>query len=218
MRGGRRPGAWLWRWGPVALFAALVTVVSHQPALAPPGRLPDWLLHTGEFAVLAALTWRALRGRAAGARADTLGLALAGCVVFAALDEAHQSFVPGRDASLRDIAADTIGAALVFGVAMLVESARARRTARAGRDVEILIYGRKGCHLCDEAERDIREETAGYPVRISKVDVDVDAALRRSFGDQVPVVMIDGRKAFKLRVDRRRLRRHLDAVVRERPR
>ncbi len=70
--------------------------------------------HFLEYAVLAALAWRALRPLTA--RHATL---LAGIlsVLYAASDEWHQSFVLGRGPSLRDVAIDGLG--VVFGLAIL---------------------------------------------------------------------------------------------------
>ncbi len=42
-----------------------------------------------------------------------------------------------------------------------------------------------------------------------EVDVDSDAELRRKFNDEVPVVFIDGRKAFKYRMDEQEFLRRL---------
>src|SRR5262249_41114226 len=144
------------------------------------------------------------------AAAGWLG-ALAGCAAFGLIDELHQSFVPGRDASLHDAAADAVGAALALGVAALVHSRRPRREP----DMAITIYGRRDCHLCDEAERTVRDVVgpgAADGVTISKVDVDEAPDLGRIYGEQVPVIVLNGRKVFKLRVDPERLRRKIASL------
>lgn len=87
-------------------------------------RLPfiDKLVHFGLYAVLGALLARALReaGRLHG---RALALALAGAALFAAFDEWHQQFIPGRSADVRDWYADVVGASLVL---LLVASRTAR--------------------------------------------------------------------------------------------
>jgi VanZ family protein len=70
--------------------------------------------HVAEYAILAPLLWRALRSVAV-LRAKTIssfGLVLLGCVVFAASDEFHQTFVKSRTASVRDVLLDVAGALL----------------------------------------------------------------------------------------------------------
>jgi hypothetical protein len=48
----------------------------------------------------------------------------------------------------------------------------------------------------------------GY--RWSEIDVDSDEQLRRKFNDEVPVVFIDGHKAFKYRMNEREFLQRLD--------
>lgn len=65
--------------------------------------------HFGAYAVLSVLLWWTLEAGNLTAR-RRFALALAGAVAYGLTDEWHQSFVPGRDASLLDIAVDGIGA------------------------------------------------------------------------------------------------------------
>jgi glutaredoxin len=61
---------------------------------------------------------------------------------------------------------------------------------------QVVVYSRKGCHLCE-----IVKETL--------FDVESDDELRRQFTDEVPVVFIDGHKAFKYHMDEREFLRKL---------
>jgi len=70
----------------------------------------------------------------------------------------------------------------------------------------VLLIGRRGCHLCDEARDVVRRVTAEQGASFAEVDVDTDAELRRTYSDQVPVVMVDGRQHDFWRVDEQRLR------------
>jgi VanZ family protein len=92
-------------------MAALFTASSGPGVDLPPGQNWDKVLHAGAFGVLALLaTWALARGRV---RAATSRVLLAGClitVLYGATDEYHQSFVPGRDASVYDLLADALGA------------------------------------------------------------------------------------------------------------
>jgi len=77
----------------------------------------------------------------------------------------------------------------------------------AGR--EVVVYSRKGCHLCEIVKESLSklQRRGGFTWR--EVDVDADDSLRRRFSDEVPVVFIDGRKAFKYRMDEREFLRKL---------
>ena len=71
------------------------------------------LAHASEYAVLAVLLYRAFVHTALKARrALSAGLVLLLCAAYAATDEFHQSFVPSRTASLRDVMIDICGAML----------------------------------------------------------------------------------------------------------
>lgn len=74
---------------------------------------------------------------------------------------------------------------------------------------QVVVYSRKGCHLCEIVKETLSklERRGGFTWR--EVDVDADDQLRRQFTDEVPVVFIDGHKAFKYRMDEREFLRKL---------
>jgi len=74
---------------------------------------------------------------------------------------------------------------------------------------KVVVYSRKGCHLCEIVKETLvkLERRGGF--HWQEIDVDSDDVLRRQFTDEVPVVFIDGRKAFKYRMDEREFLRKL---------
>ena len=75
-------------------------------------------------------------------------------------------------------------------------------------DDQVVVYTRPGCHLCEEAERLLREQ--GWPPTVINVDDPSNTDLRERFDSCVPVVQIVGVIRFRGRVDPvvlRRLRR-----------
>jgi VanZ family protein len=101
------------RWPVVLAWMALIFAGSSVPnEFAPSGpTLPlDKVAHFGEYSVLAFLLAGRMR-RHVGRRLTPLLLAacIAVSIAYGASDEFHQRFVPGRDASLYDLAADAIG-------------------------------------------------------------------------------------------------------------
>lgn len=74
---------------------------------------------------------------------------------------------------------------------------------------QVVVYSRKGCHLCEIVKETLvkLERRGGF--QWQEVDVDSDESLRRQFTDEVPVVFIDGRKAFKYRMDEQEFLRKL---------
>ncbi len=73
----------------------------------------------------------------------------------------------------------------------------------------VVVYSRKGCHLCELVKESLVKLSRRGGFTWTEVDVDTDAELRREFNDQVPVVFIDGRKAFKYHMDEQEFLRKL---------
>jgi glutaredoxin len=65
----------------------------------------------------------------------------------------------------------------------------------------VTLYTRAGCHLCDDAKAVIEAGRARAEFDYEEFDIDADPELRRLYNEEVPVITIDGRKAFKYRVD-----------------
>lgn len=74
---------------------------------------------------------------------------------------------------------------------------------------QVLLYTRKGCHLCEIVKESLVKLERRGLFQWQEVDVDANDQLRRQFTDEVPVVFIDGRKAFKYRMDEREFLRKL---------
>lgn len=66
---------------------------------------------------------------------------------------------------------------------------------------QVVVYSRKGCHLCEIVKETLTKLQRRGGFTWQDIDVDSDDQLRRQFTDEVPVVFIDGRKAFKYRMD-----------------
>lgn len=73
----------------------------------------------------------------------------------------------------------------------------------------VVVYSRKGCHLCEVVKESLVKLSRRGGFTWREIDVDGDAELRRQFSDEVPVVFIDGRKAFKYRMDEQEFLRKL---------
>jgi glutaredoxin len=76
----------------------------------------------------------------------------------------------------------------------------------------LTVYGKPGCHLCDDARVAVREVLAGRDVRLREVDVTLDPLLERRYGERIPVVALDGEVLFEYAVDPDGLRDRLDRV------
>ncbi|WP_062078392.1 glutaredoxin family protein [Demequina globuliformis] len=69
----------------------------------------------------------------------------------------------------------------------------------------VTLYSRPGCHLCDDARRLVEETCAKRGVTWTEVDISTDPALTSQYGEQIPVVTVDGAVVGFWRIDPDRL-------------
>jgi glutaredoxin len=75
---------------------------------------------------------------------------------------------------------------------------------------KITLYSRKDCCLCDDMKSVIADVALKIPIEVEVIDVDGADELREKFGNEIPVLFIDGRKAFKYRVTAKELENQLN--------
>ena len=76
----------------------------------------------------------------------------------------------------------------------------------------VTLYGKPGCHLCDEARAVIAQVQRERPFELREIDVTHDPSLHRRYGERIPVVEVEGEEAFEYIVEPEELRRRLDRV------
>ena len=77
----------------------------------------------------------------------------------------------------------------------------------------LTLYSKAGCHLCDEMKQVIDAVGARVPFALDVVDITTDPALLELYGVEIPVLLIDGRKAAKYRLTERELERILESRI-----
>ena len=78
---------------------------------------------------------------------------------------------------------------------------------------EVVLYGKPGCHLCDDARAVVAEVRARREFDLTEVDVSLDPVLHARYGERIPVVTIDGVESFELGLSAPELERVLDTVT-----
>jgi glutaredoxin len=76
----------------------------------------------------------------------------------------------------------------------------------------LTLYGKPGCHLCEDARSVVHAASAGRDVDLVEIDVSLDPDLHRRYGERIPVLELDGEELFELFVDKDALERRLDRV------
>jgi glutaredoxin len=76
----------------------------------------------------------------------------------------------------------------------------------------VTLYGKPGCHLCDDARAVIAGLRESHDFELKEVDITLDPGLFRAYGERIPVVEVDGVERFEFFVDPAELTRSLDRV------
>jgi redox-sensing transcriptional repressor len=76
----------------------------------------------------------------------------------------------------------------------------------------VVLYGRPGCCLCDDARALLERVRAEQPFELVERDIERDDALLRAYLERIPVVTLDGVELFELAVDEAVLRDRLARV------
>jgi glutaredoxin len=66
---------------------------------------------------------------------------------------------------------------------------------------EVVLFGRPGCHLCEDARQVLWEVRRHHPFTLRERDIETDDDLLRRYLERIPVVAIDGVERFELFVD-----------------
>jgi glutaredoxin len=76
----------------------------------------------------------------------------------------------------------------------------------------VVVYGRVGCHLCEDALVLIERVRSRVPFALEQRDIESDDEWFKQYLERIPVVEIDGEVVFELFVDERPLERRLSTV------
>lgn len=90
-------------------------------------------------------------------------------------------------------------------VDVMDNSATTPVTPAAGQPLVELLT-RAGCHLCEDARTVLAEVAGGLGLAWREVDIEADAALTARYGEEIPVVLVDGVQRDFWQIDPVRLR------------
>lgn len=70
----------------------------------------------------------------------------------------------------------------------------------AAHKAQVTLYTRPNCHLCDEAKQAILAADCRDQFTLREINIDLDPALVRRYGFDIPVILINGIETFKHRL------------------
>jgi glutaredoxin len=65
----------------------------------------------------------------------------------------------------------------------------------------VTLYGKPGCHLCDDAREVVERVRKTHPFELREVDISLDPALFREYGERIPVLALNGVELFDYHVE-----------------
>ncbi len=80
---------------------------------------------------------------------------------------------------------------------------------RSRQVIALTLYSRPGCHLCDEMKDVVRRVAQSVPLQLEEIDISTSCELEDRYGLEIPVLLVEGKKAAKYRVREEELRRIL---------
>jgi glutaredoxin len=95
---------------------------------------------------------------------------------------------------------------------VVLHAERLARRATIPGVARAVLYGKPGCHLCEEARAAVERVRARRPFDLEEVDVTLDPALHRRYGERIPVLELDGEELFQYFVDEAALAERVDRV------
>ncbi len=75
--------------------------------------------------------------------------------------------------------------------------------------MRLTLYSRPGCHLCDDMKAIVERVAQTIPITLEEIDISTDPELEARYGLEIPVLLVEGKKAAKYRIAEEDLRRLL---------
>ena len=79
----------------------------------------------------------------------------------------------------------------------------------------VTLFGRPGCHLCDDARAVLERVRAELPFTLVERDIEADDATFKAYLERIPVILLDGEELYDFFVDEADLRGRLAVAGRE---
>jgi glutaredoxin len=110
----------------------------------------------------------------------------------------------GLNVSVGDVVTNGAGGQLTCVECRVKALWKRRRPIR-----HVTLYGKPGCHLCEDARTLLLALADRYPIDLHEVDICGDAALFRAYDVRIPVIVVDGAMTLEAPIGERDLIRAL---------
>jgi hypothetical protein len=79
--------------------------------------------------------------------------------------------------------------------------------------ISLTLFSRPGCHLCDDMKAVVERVARSTPLTLDVVDVSSDPRLEARYGQEIPVLLVNGQKFAKYRLTEEDLTRKLRSLA-----
>jgi len=80
---------------------------------------------------------------------------------------------------------------------------------------ELVIYSKPGCHLCGQVKSELAKLRGRYPFQLREVNIEENSDLLEEYKEKIPVVFVNGRKAFEYRRDAKTMAKRVEVLLAE---
>ena len=81
------------------------------------------------------------------------------------------------------------------------------------RKIKVEIYSKYDCHLCDVVKATILKVKQDVEFELHEIDIKTEGSVFEEYKEQIPVVFINGEKAFKYKLDENEFRKKLTSLL-----
>jgi glutaredoxin len=79
--------------------------------------------------------------------------------------------------------------------------------------ITVAIYSKEDCCLCDEARKTLQKVAGDFPIQIQEIDIASDPEIHELYKEEIPVITIQGERAFRYKVHETTLRKKLEKIL-----
>lgn len=79
--------------------------------------------------------------------------------------------------------------------------------------IEVAVYTKPGCHLCDDVKAKLERLRQSFLFKVREVNILLDPGNFEKYKEEIPVVFINGKKAFKYKLDEREFARRMELIL-----
>jgi glutaredoxin len=79
--------------------------------------------------------------------------------------------------------------------------------------IEVVVYSKPDCHLCDEVKAQLARLRRSFPFEVREVNILEKREDFEKYKEEIPVIFINGKKAFKYKLDENEFARRLELIL-----